>query len=134
TMTARLLSARLTIVSRAEEEDTVPKLLSAGATRTARPHAIAGERMAQAVLHPAVVDADLKVEEQLVTPGSPLDGKTVGTSGLRARRGRLLVAIRRRDGHVAFNPEDDAPVSAGDVLITLGSGERRDGAGAPALT
>jgi voltage-gated potassium channel len=133
TMTARLIS-QLPILSRAEEESAVAKLLRAGATRTARPNAIAGWRMAQAVLHPAVVDADLQMEEQLVLPGSPLDGKTVGQCGLRARRGRLLVAIRRRDGRVAFNPDDDAPVSAGDVLITLESGERLDGAGARAFS
>ncbi len=126
TMTARLLLPRLTIVSRAEEEATVPKLLRAGATRTARPHAIAGGCMAQAVLHPAVLDADLKMSEQLVMPGSALDGTTVGKSGLRARRGGMLVAIRRCDGQVAINPEDDAPVVAGDILITLGSRKRED--------
>ena len=131
TMTARLLS-QLPILARAEEESAVAKLLRAGATQTARPNAIAGWRMAQAVLHPAVLDADLQMEEQLVLPGSPLDGKTVRQSGLRARRGRLLVAIRRRDGRVAFNPEDDAPVSAGDVLITLEGGERVHGAAARA--
>ncbi len=64
------------------------------------------------------------MEEQLVHPGSPLDGKTVGTSGLRSRSGLILVAIKRPDGHLAFNPEDDVPVAAGDTLITLGSREQ----------
>jgi voltage-gated potassium channel len=124
TMTARLLSPDLPIVARVEDEATVPKLLRAGATRTVSPHAIAGGRMAQAVLRPAVLDADLQMEEQLVRPGSPLDGKTVGSSGLRARAGRILVAIKHPDGQLAFNPEDDAPVAAGDTLITLGSGDQ----------
>ena len=74
------------------------------------------------------------MEEQLVPPGSPLDGKTVGTSGLRSRRGRILVAIKRPDGHLAFNPEDDAPVGVGDTLITLGSRELSGGAGVAVLT
>ena len=134
TMTARLLAARVPIVSRAEEETTVPKLLQAGATRTARPHAIAGGHMAEAVLHPGLVDADLQVEEQLVVPGGPLDGKTVATSGLRSRRGPILVAIRHRDGQLAFNPDDDAVVTAGDTVITLGSGRRLAGADAYALS
>ena len=133
TLTARLLS-QLPILAGAEEESAVAKLRRAGATGTESPDAIAGSRMAQAVLHPAVLDADLQMEEQLVLPGSLLDGKTVGTSGLRGRRGCLLVAIRRGDGYVAFNPEDDAPVSAGDVLITLEPGERIKGAGARALS
>ena len=130
TMTARLLRPALPIVSRAEEETTVPKLLRAGATRTVSPHSIVGGRMAEAVLRPAVLDLiedatgkrdpDLQMEEQLVSPGSPLDGKTVGASGLRSRLDFILVAIKRRDGHLAFNPADDAPVAAGDTLITLG--------------
>jgi voltage-gated potassium channel len=119
TMTARLLRPLMTIVSSVQDEATTPKLVRAGATRTASPAAIAGGRMAQAVLHPSVLDADLEMEEQLVDPGRALDGKTVGTSGLRARRGHILVAIKRRDGRLAFDPEDDAPVDAGDTLITL---------------
>jgi voltage-gated potassium channel len=134
TMTARLLRPGLPIVSRAEEEGTVPKLMRAGATRTVSPYAIAGGRMAQAVLRPAVLDfvedatrkgdADLQIEEQLVRPGSPIDGKTVGTSGLRSTLGLILVAIKHADGQLAFNPEDDAPVAAGDTLITLGRREQ----------
>ena len=58
---------------------------------------MAGGCIAQAVLRPAVLDfvedatgkgqADLQLEEQLVRPGSALDGKTVGTSGLRSWSG-----------------------------------------------
>jgi voltage-gated potassium channel len=131
TMTARLLRPALAIVACVEDDATAPKLLHAGATRTVSPHAIAGGRLAQAVLRPAVLDfiqdatmtghPDLQMEEQLVRPGSSLDGKTVGTSGLRSRLGLILIAIKRRDGRLAFNPEDDAPVVAGDTLITLGS-------------
>jgi len=134
TMAARLLCPTLPIVARAEDEATVPKLERAGAHRTVSPHAIAGGLMAQAVLRPAVLDfiedatwkghADLQMEEQLVGPGSPLDGRTVGASGLRSRAGLILVAIKRPDGHLAFNPGDDAPVAAGDTLITLGSREQ----------
>ena len=99
--------------------------------------------MAQAVLRPAVLDfieeatwkghTDLQMEEQLVGPGSPLDGRTVGTSGLRSRSGLILVAIKRPDGHLAFNPGDDAPVAAGDTLITLGSREQLGRADALAI-
>jgi voltage-gated potassium channel len=134
TMTARLLCPRLPIVARAEDDATVPKLRRAGATRTASPNAIAGGRMAQAVLCPAVLDADLQMDEQLVPPGSPLDGQTVGSSGLRARPERILVAIKRSDGHLAFNPEDDTPVAAGDTLITLGSRRPSGGADASAVS
>lgn len=134
TMTARLLCRSLPIVARAEDEATVPKLERAGANRIIAPHSIAGGLMAQAVLRPAVLDfleeatwkghPDLQLEQQLVGRGSPLDGMTVGTSGLRSRLGLILVAIKHQDGQLAFNPGDDAPVAAGDTLITLGSREQ----------
>lgn len=124
TVTARLLRPALSIVARSEDAATVPKLLRAGATRTASPHAIAGERIAEAVLRPSAVDADLQLREELVRPGGPLAGKTVGASGLRARGGPLLVAIKRRDGQLAFDPEDDVRVDAGDVVITLNNGRQ----------
>lgn len=52
TMTARLMCPHLPIVSRAQEDATVPKLERAGATRTVSPDALAGGLMAQAVLRP----------------------------------------------------------------------------------
>jgi voltage-gated potassium channel len=135
TMTARLLQPKLAIVSRSEHEATVPKLLRAGATRTASPHTIAGERIADVVLHPAALEADLQMREALVRPGDAFDGKTVGAIGLRARGGPILVAIKHRDGRVEFNPEDHARVDAGDIVITLNSGPQRehgDGSARPA--
>jgi voltage-gated potassium channel len=144
TMTARLLCPLLPIVSCAEEESMVRKLERAGATRVVSRHAIAGGLMAQAVLRPALLDfieeatgkrhPDLRMEEQLVGAGSPLDGQTVGTSGLRSRAGQVLVAIKRPDGSLAFNPGDGDPVAAGDILITLGSREELGRAAALTLS
>jgi voltage-gated potassium channel len=129
TMTARLLRPALPIVARWEDMATIPKLLKAGATRTASPHTIAGERIAEAVLCPSALDARLQPREELVRPGDPIEGKTVGASGLRDRGGPVLVAIRHGDGQLAFNPEDDVRVQAGDVVITLNKGPQQDGEG-----
>jgi voltage-gated potassium channel len=129
TMTAHLLCPALPIVARVVENATVPKLLRAGATRIVSAHALVAGRLAQAVVRPSVLDLvdaatshvypDLQMEERLVGPGSPLDGNTLGSSGLRALPGLIVVAIKHPDGHVAFNPGNDAPVAAGDTLITL---------------
>jgi voltage-gated potassium channel len=142
TMTARSVRPDLTIVSRVEDTAALPNLLRAGATRTVSLRAIAGRRIAQAVLRPGALDVideligqahpDLRMAEQLVRPGSPLDGKTVGTSGLRSWSGLILVAIKHRDGQLIFDPDDDTAVAAGDTLITLGRGEQ-ERADAPAL-
>jgi voltage-gated potassium channel len=140
TMIARALCPELTIVSRADHDAVVPKLLRAGATRTLSPNAIAGGRIAEAVLQPAVFDfvedlfgqghpslqyPDLRMEEELIAQGSPLDGQTVGAIGFHAHRGLILIAIKHSDGGLVFDPDDDARVVAGDRLITLGRRERR---------
>jgi voltage-gated potassium channel len=140
TMSARLLHATLPIVARVAEEISVPKLLRAGATRTVSPYAIGGGRMAQAVLRPAVLDfievatrqamPDVQVEQRLVQPGGPLDGQTIAASGLRARLGLILVAIKRGDGGITFNPTDDTTLAAGDTLIVLGRRAQLSGADA----
>jgi voltage-gated potassium channel len=130
TMTARLLRPGFPIVARVEEEATASKLMRAGATLTVSPYTIAGGRMAQAILRPAVFELlegvpekagpDLQLEQQVVHPGSPLEGKTVGASGLRrSARGLMLVAIKHSDGRLAFDPGDDDAVAAGDILITV---------------
>ncbi|HXJ19433.1 MAG TPA: NAD-binding protein [Polyangia bacterium] len=126
TMTARLMQPALPIVSRSDHEATVPKLLRAGATRTASPHLIAGERIADVVLHPATLAADLQMRESMVRPGDAFDGLTVGACGLRGQGGPILIAIRHRDGSVVFNPADHVRVDAGDVVITLNQGPQRD--------
>jgi voltage-gated potassium channel len=143
TMTARSLRPELTIVSRVEDAAALPNLLRAGATRTVSLRAIAGRRIAQAVLRPAALDViedvigqphpNLHMEEQLVRPGSRLDGKTVGTSGLRSWRGLILIAIKHHDGTMTFDPTDETPIAAGDALITLGGGEQQERADALAL-
>jgi voltage-gated potassium channel len=125
TMTARALSPTLPIAACAEDEVAIPKLLRAGATRIVSLGAVVGGRLVQAVLRPTVLDpldvatADLQMQERRVDPGSPLDGKKLGSSGLRSRPGLMVVAIRHPDGRLAFDPDDDAPVAAGDTLITL---------------
>jgi voltage-gated potassium channel len=119
TMTARQLRPQMTILSSAHDEGTMPKLLRAGATGGASPAAIAGHHLAAALLHPAALAAAVELQEQVVRPGSAFDGKTVRTSGLRSRNGHILVAIKRADGSLSFDPEDDAPIGAGDTLLTL---------------
>ena len=56
TMSARLMSDRIFIVARAEDEGAEKKLMRAGASRVISPYIIGGQRVAQAVLRPSVVD------------------------------------------------------------------------------
>jgi voltage-gated potassium channel len=134
TMSARLLNDKLFIVARAEGELAEKKLLRAGASRVVSPYTIGGNRMAQAVLRPAVVDfielatrteyLDLQIEETQIAADSRLAGRTLQESKVRQELGVIIVAIKKAQGHMVFNPPGDAIMEPGDLLITLGNREQ----------
>src|SRR5207302_5399931 len=110
TMSARLLSEKLYIVARVEEPGSEQKLARAGANRVVSPYQIGGSRVAQAVLRPTVVDfielatrtehIDLQLEETNVAAGSPLAGASLKDSRLRADLKVIIVAIKKKGGHM----------------------------------
>jgi voltage-gated potassium channel len=130
TMSARVLNEKVYIVARAENEGAEIKLMRAGANRVVSPYVIGGQRVAQAVLRPSVVDfielatrsehLDLQIEEVTIQPGSRFAGRTVKDSGIRYDLGIIIVAIKKPAGGMVFNPASQVVIEAGDVLITLG--------------
>jgi voltage-gated potassium channel len=136
TMSARLLNEKMFIVARADEEGTQQKLLRAGANRVISPYVIGGQRVAQAVLRPAVVDflelatrtehLELQIEETQIAASSTLAGVTLKESGLRQRLEILILAIKRASGKMLFAPPADTILEPGDTLITVGSRHQLD--------
>ena len=136
TMSARLMSDRVFIVARAEDEGAEKKLMKAGASRVISPYVIGGQRVAQAVLRPSVVDfielatrsdyMALQIEETEVHKGSVLCGQPLRDTGLRQDLGLIVVAIKRPDGRMLFNPAPEAEIIEGDTLITLGPKKQQD--------
>jgi len=136
TMSARFLNEKLFIVARAEGEAAEKKLLRAGANRVVSPYAIGGQRVAQAVLRPNVMDflelatrsehLELQIEETEVRPGSTLAGRTVRDSPVRSELGIIIVAVKKPDGRMVFNPASEFVIEAGDLLITLGHRQQLD--------
>ena len=129
-LSARLLKPDLFIVGRAESEDARIKLKRAGADRVVSPYNLGGLQLAQTALRPAVVDfvqlatssdnMDLNLEQVHIGAGSPLDGRSLVDAGIRQRYGVVVVGIRRADGKMAFNPEPETSMCAGDDLVVLG--------------
>lgn len=136
TMTARFLNERLFIVARAESESAEQKLLRAGANRVVSPYVIAGHRVVQAVLRPAVVDFlematrtahfDLQIEEVRLAPGSALAGMSLRDSPLRRELGVAVLAVKRSSGELLSNPGPDVAMADGDTLIALGNRAQLD--------
>ena len=136
TMSARFLNDKLFIVARAEEEGAEKKLLRAGANRVVSPYAIGGQRVAQAVLRPNVMDflelatrsqhLELQIEEIAIGAKSGLAGKSLDDSRIRRDLGIIVVAIKKPAGAMSFNPEGAAILDPGDLLITLGHRQQLD--------
>jgi voltage-gated potassium channel len=133
TLTARNLHPKLQIIARGERRSTEKKLIQAGADRVVLPAAAGGLRMAAMITRPSTLDlielasggriAEMIMEELTVPPESTLVGATVGNSQTRSRFGLLVVAIRRADGRLLFNPGVDADFRAGDAVIVMGKVE-----------
>jgi voltage-gated potassium channel len=134
TMSARFLNDKLLIVARAEQEGAEEKLRRAGASKVVSPYAIGGVRVAHAVLRPNAMDfvdlamrsefQELQIEETTVAPASSLAGKSLDESRIRRDLGVIVVAIKKPDRAMTFNPEGSHVLLAGDVLITLGHAEQ----------
>lgn len=130
TMTARGLKPDLFILARAEEEPTEKKLLRAGASKVAMPYLIGGHKMAQSIIKPAVTDfldftvhnreMGLEMGELLVYEQSRLNGMKLIDSGIRKDLDVIIVAIRRENGEMQFNPSSESLIRSGDTLIALG--------------
>jgi voltage-gated potassium channel len=59
-----------------------------------------------------------------VGPDSPIAGENLRTTQVHERTGCLVLAIRRPDGTFTPNPAPDTRVTAGDVLIGVGTEEQ----------
>ncbi|HEX3036965.1 MAG TPA: potassium channel protein [Thermodesulfobacteriota bacterium] len=129
-LSARGLNPNLVIVARAVEEAAEGKILRAGANRVISPYYTGGLRMAQTILKPAVTDfiefatksgnLELQMEEIIVRDGSKFVGLTLYESGIGKDLGIIIVAIKKPDGSMQFNPTSRSVIQAGDTLIALG--------------
>jgi voltage-gated potassium channel len=129
-LAARALSPNLYIIARAGRPESIRRLELAGATRTISPYRMAGHRMAELAVRPAVVDvldtlhhgeSEIAVEELLVSAGMAAVGKTLEDAGLLDPSAAKLLALRRKDGTLYVSPSPDLRLEEGDLLIALGS-------------
>ena len=133
-LSARGLNDGLYIVARAGDEGSEQKLLRAGASKVISPYHIGADRIAQAMLRPAVVDfiefatqsenMDLKMEEVTMAKGSSLVGRAIKDSGIRQDLDIIVVAIKHADGKMEFNPNPGSILREADCLIALGRPEQ----------
>lgn len=130
-LTARDLKRDLLIFARASTAGADKRLLKAGATRVVSPYAIGAIRLAHNIVRPTVTDflelalsgegLELSMEELSIPEDSKLVGTDLIRSGIRSHYDIIVVAIKRADGAMIFNPASQEVFRAGDILIAIGS-------------
>ena len=129
TLTARQLNPKISIIARANNASHITRLEFAGADKVVLPHLIGGMRMAHTVLRPTVTDfldlavrgtIDLQLEQLVISSKSVFVGKELMDSHIRMDFDLIVVAIKRGDGHLVFNPGPHEKLCSDDILITLG--------------
>ncbi len=132
-LSAKFLNPSIFVATRAAEESAEEKMRRAGADAVFAPYAITGHRLAQSLLRPHVVQfldfttqaAGLQVviEQVRVSDHSELLGKSIRELQIGRQFGVIVLAIRKGDGEMVFNPAADTPICAGDYLIVMGQPE-----------
>jgi len=132
-LSAKGLNPNLFVAARAAEEGAEEKMRRAGADSVFAPYAITGHRLAQSLLRPHVVQfldfttkdigMDIAIEQVRVSDVSAMASRTIREMDLGRSIGVIVMAIRKHDGHMLFNPPADTAVFSGDFLIVMGKQE-----------
>jgi voltage-gated potassium channel len=129
-LTARQLSPKLHITARAGEEASKAKLWAAGANSVESPYEMGATSMAQRIIRPTVTNflelalaqsrQDIQMEEIPVNEHSYLKDVVLKDSGIRQKYNLILIAIKKPDGSMLFNPSFETRIQAGDTVIAVG--------------
>ncbi|MFW6312959.1 MAG: potassium channel family protein [Spirochaetota bacterium] len=134
TLTAKSINPAVVIVARALTDESAPKLRTAGADRVIKPYEMVGRRIAQLVIRPAMVEfvdtiarsnsGEITMEEMTVSQDSSLIGVALRDTPIRSRLNVIIVAIRRGESDLVYNPGPDARFEVGDRLVAIGRSEQ----------
>lgn len=129
-LSAKTLNPTLATAARAAEEEAEQKLKRAGADTVFAPYYLTGHRLAASILKPHVqefldiftrdIGLNASVEQVRVAGDSEFNGKSLKDIQLRRELGVIVLAIRRENGTMQFNPPAEAIIHSGDCLIVMG--------------
>ena len=132
-LTARQLNPHIMIMARASSKGAKTKLLAAGANRVESPYDIGAVSMAQRLIRPSVssfIDLvfaynrkDIQMDEIPVDPTSRLANVMLKDSGIRQKYNLIIIAIKKPNGAMLFNPSYETLIQGGDTVIAMGKSE-----------
>jgi voltage-gated potassium channel len=131
-LTARQLNPSLNIIARAGRSESKSKLRAAGADKVESPYEMGAASMAQRILRPTVTSflelalahrrTDIQMEEIPIARDCPLVNVMLKDSGIRQQFNLIIVAIKKSDERMHFNPSFETVLEVGDTLIAVGEG------------
>src|SRR5665811_701941 len=131
TLSARVISPDLWIVSRGNTEESHNKLEKAGADKVVSPYAIGGREMATLMLKPMVSDyldvvtgggeLELRVEQLQLSSTSPALGESIRDLEIRKKTGTSILAVRKSGQAFDTNPNPGTRLEENDELIAVGT-------------
>jgi voltage-gated potassium channel len=129
-MTARQLNPSAFLLSKVVEEEAERKILQVGANRTVSPYTLSGLKIAQSLMRPTLVDfmdliirrteLSLYTEEFIVGATSPLVGRTLADCDIRRTTNVIVVATKKPQADIQFNPTPTLRIETGDTLLVMG--------------
>jgi len=129
-LTARQLNPDLYIIARASQDKAKSKLQAAGANKVESPYEMGAVSMAQRIIRPTVTNfldlafahkrKDIQMEEIPVNSSSDLVNVMLKDSGIRQQFNLIIIAIKKPDGSMMFNPSFETVIEAGDTVIAVG--------------
>lgn len=134
TLTARNFCPEVQIVARAEQTSSDKKLRQAGANKIVLPTAIGAQQMVRMLTRPSTADLiellaettelDVDLDELSVPAGASLVGKKVRHVDPNREYRLLILAVKKGDGKMLFNPDGDYAFEAQDTVIVVGAPDK----------
>ena len=129
-LTAKQLNPNLFIMARAIYKESKAKLIAAGATAVESPYEVGAVSMAHRILRPTVTSflnlamtyarKDIQMEEIPVGENSRLVNVPLKDSGIRQEYNLIIIAIKKDNGDMLFNPSFEARLEPGSTVIAVG--------------
>ncbi|MBF0241381.1 MAG: potassium channel protein [Desulfamplus sp.] len=130
-LTARQLNPQIYIMARAGSDNVRNKLIVAGANRVESPYEVGAISMALKLLQPSVSNfldialsrkqKAIQIEEVTISPKSKILNVMLKDSGIRQNYNIIIIAIKKKDGEMRFNPSFETFLEEGDTIIAMGA-------------
>ncbi|MBA3704567.1 MAG: potassium channel protein [Bacteroidetes bacterium] len=134
-LSARTLNPKLTIISRASEDNSDKKLKIAGADNVIMPDKLGGAHMASLVMKPDVMEFidfitgqgtdNIRLEEiTFENLSEEFQNKTIRELEVRNRSGANIIGFKIANGEYIINPSADLKIIPNAKLFVLGTSEQ----------